>query len=278
MAALGRFDAILCRNVLIYFTDDTARRVVDTLGALACVRAAYLLVGVSESLLRFGTSLRCEERGGAFFYQKAAHETPPIRVLVVDDSAFARKVLRDTLAADRASRSSASRATASRRSRSIAELKPDVVTLDLVMPNLDGLGVLKALPAVGAPRVVIVSMAEVDSALGIAALQRRRRRPRAQADVAGDRSALRPGRRARDQGHRRRRRAIRRPLPDTPVAPIALPRPLGTTKRLLLIGASTGGPQALTRALAAAARGFPRARRHRPAHAARLHGRVCRAA
>ena len=30
-----------------------------------------LAVGVSESLLRFGTSLVCEERGGSFFYRKA---------------------------------------------------------------------------------------------------------------------------------------------------------------------------------------------------------------
>lgn len=69
VAALGPFDAILCRNVLIYFSDDTARRVVDRLaGALR--PGASLLVGVSESLLRFGTSLRCEERGGVFVYTK----------------------------------------------------------------------------------------------------------------------------------------------------------------------------------------------------------------
>jgi chemotaxis protein methyltransferase CheR len=69
VAALGAFDVILCRNVLIYFTDETARRVVDSLHR-ALRPGGQLLVGVSESLLRFGTSLRCEERGGSFFYQK----------------------------------------------------------------------------------------------------------------------------------------------------------------------------------------------------------------
>jgi len=29
-----------------------------------------LLVGASESLLRYGTSLACEEHGGAFFYRR----------------------------------------------------------------------------------------------------------------------------------------------------------------------------------------------------------------
>jgi chemotaxis protein methyltransferase CheR len=70
IAALEPFDAILCRNVLIYFQDGTARRVVDTLvGAL--VPGGHLLVGISESLMRFGTALQCEERRGAFFYTKA---------------------------------------------------------------------------------------------------------------------------------------------------------------------------------------------------------------
>jgi chemotaxis protein methyltransferase CheR len=69
VASLGMFDAILCRNVLIYFQDATARRVVDVL-AHALVPGGFLLVGTSESLLRFGTALLCEERRGAFFYSK----------------------------------------------------------------------------------------------------------------------------------------------------------------------------------------------------------------
>lgn len=66
---LGTFDVIVCRNVLIYFQDATARRVVDAL-TRALVPDGTLLVGVSESLLRLGTGLRCEERGGAFVYRK----------------------------------------------------------------------------------------------------------------------------------------------------------------------------------------------------------------
>jgi chemotaxis protein methyltransferase CheR len=66
---MGRFDVILARNVLIYFSDDTVRRVVTSLtGAL--VPRGLLLVGASESLLRYGTQLSCEEHGGAFFYRR----------------------------------------------------------------------------------------------------------------------------------------------------------------------------------------------------------------
>ncbi|RKH49629.1 protein-glutamate O-methyltransferase CheR [Corallococcus sp. AB050B] len=62
--------AVLCRNVLIYFQDDTARRVVD--GLTRTLRpGGHLVVGTSESLMRFGTALQCEERRGAFFYSKA---------------------------------------------------------------------------------------------------------------------------------------------------------------------------------------------------------------
>lgn len=71
IAKLGRFDLVLCRNVLIYFTDATVRRVVEAL-ALALAPQGRLLVGTAESLLRFGTVLRCEERGGAFLYGRAS--------------------------------------------------------------------------------------------------------------------------------------------------------------------------------------------------------------
>ncbi len=71
IAQLGRFDVVLARNVLIYFGDDTVRRVVKSLSD-ALLPAGLLLVGASESLLRYGTSLSCEEHGGAFFYRKVA--------------------------------------------------------------------------------------------------------------------------------------------------------------------------------------------------------------
>ena len=68
--ALGIFDAILCRNVLIYFGDQTSTRVVQTLTS-ALRSGGLLLVGASESLMMLGTSLRCEERSGTFFYRKS---------------------------------------------------------------------------------------------------------------------------------------------------------------------------------------------------------------
>ena len=68
--ALGMFDVILCRNVLIYFHDTQVKRVIDRLAGML-VPDGLLAVGVSESLLRFGTALVCEERGSAFFYRRA---------------------------------------------------------------------------------------------------------------------------------------------------------------------------------------------------------------
>jgi chemotaxis protein methyltransferase CheR len=69
--AIGPVDFIVCRNVLIYFRDVTASRVVSTLADQLRPGGA-LLVGISESLLRFGTSLACEESAGIFLYRKPA--------------------------------------------------------------------------------------------------------------------------------------------------------------------------------------------------------------
>ncbi len=68
--ALGAFDVILCRNVLIYFADATARRVVERL-TRGLAPGGVLLVGASESLLRLGTGLECFERGGVFLYRRS---------------------------------------------------------------------------------------------------------------------------------------------------------------------------------------------------------------
>jgi chemotaxis protein methyltransferase CheR len=62
---------VLCRNVLIYFRDETAVRVVTRLSD-AMRPGGVLLIGVSESLLRFGTHFLCEEHGNVFLYRKPA--------------------------------------------------------------------------------------------------------------------------------------------------------------------------------------------------------------
>jgi len=68
---VGLVDFVLCRNALIYFRDETAVRVVERLSSVL-VPGGALLVGVSESLLRFGTELQCEEHGNVFLYRKPA--------------------------------------------------------------------------------------------------------------------------------------------------------------------------------------------------------------
>jgi chemotaxis protein methyltransferase CheR len=71
VAALGAFDVVLCRNVLIYFRDEVATDVVRRLTA-RLQPGGVLFVGISESLLRFGTSLACEEYSGVFAYRKVS--------------------------------------------------------------------------------------------------------------------------------------------------------------------------------------------------------------
>jgi chemotaxis protein methyltransferase CheR len=66
---LGKFELILCRNVLIYFSDDVIRKVIQTLSD-ALVPGGVLCVGVSESLMRFGGPLVCEEHRGVFVYRR----------------------------------------------------------------------------------------------------------------------------------------------------------------------------------------------------------------
>lgn len=65
----GTFDVILCRNVLIYFSDSTVRKVLDYFSKVIN-NNGFLFVGVSESLLRYGNSFIGEERNGSFVYRK----------------------------------------------------------------------------------------------------------------------------------------------------------------------------------------------------------------
>lgn len=69
----GVFDVILCRNVLIYFSDQTVQFVLEHLSKVLSPNG-LLLVGVSESLLRYGSGFTGEEHGGAFFYRNGARD------------------------------------------------------------------------------------------------------------------------------------------------------------------------------------------------------------
>jgi chemotaxis protein methyltransferase CheR len=68
VAALGVFDVVFCRNVLIYFKDATASKVVASVRK-ALRPGGVFFVGASESLLRLGNTFSCEERTGTFFYR-----------------------------------------------------------------------------------------------------------------------------------------------------------------------------------------------------------------
>jgi two-component system chemotaxis response regulator CheB len=176
-------------------------------------------------------------------------ERPRIRVLVVDDSAFARKVLRETLAASPELEVVGIARDGLEALERIADLKPDVVTLDLVMPNLDGLGVLHALPPGTGPRVVIVSISDANSALAIEALQLGAvdlvHKPTA---LATDR-LFELGAELTAKVLAAGRAVVRAPAPLA--GPPALLRAAPGTVRLIVVGTSTGGPQALTRLVTA---------------------------
>jgi two-component system, chemotaxis family, protein-glutamate methylesterase/glutaminase len=85
--------------------------------------------------------------------------TSKIRVLVVDDSAFVRKVVKEIL-----SRSPQIEVVGIARDglealEKVEELNPDVVTLDLIMPKLDGVGFLLEQMARRPIPVVVASIA-----------------------------------------------------------------------------------------------------------------------
>jgi chemotaxis protein methyltransferase CheR len=69
IATIGAVDFIVCRNVLIYFRDSTAASVVNALAG-QLPTGGVLLVGISESLMRYGTLLSCEEVAGVFLYRR----------------------------------------------------------------------------------------------------------------------------------------------------------------------------------------------------------------
>ena len=82
---------------------------------------------------------------------------PVIRVLVVDDSALMRKLLAQIIESDAGIEVVGTASNGEFALRKIEELQPHVVTLDLEMPGLNGIGVLKQIMRKHKTPVVVVS-------------------------------------------------------------------------------------------------------------------------
>ena len=86
------------------------------------------------------------------------------RVLIVDDSAFMRRTLSRLLGAIPSLEVAGAACNGEEGLRLARELKPDVITLDVEMPVLDGLGMLKRLMVEAPTRVVMLSSRTTENA------------------------------------------------------------------------------------------------------------------
>lgn len=191
---------------------------------------------------------------------------PKIRVLIVDDSALVRQILCDVLKSDPAIEVVATAGDAHIAREKIKKFNPDVLTLDVEMPKMDGLTFLSNLMRLRPMPVVMVSSltergADITfDALAMGAVDYL---PKPRVDVAatlrdyGDeliakiKTAARANVRALDS----RRMATLRTRGDAAAAattgevPQAQPRKMRTTDHIIALGASTGGTEAIKEVL-----------------------------
>ena len=169
------------------------------------------------------------------------------RVLVVDDSAFARKVVREVLEQSGLVDVVGFARDGLEALERIEALAPDVVTLDLMLPELDGCGVLEALKPDG-PRVVVVTSLGSDAEAAVRALTLGALELVQKPSGVGVVRLYDVGAALLEAVLRAAAAAVR----DTPPAPAVPVRPpLRVTRTsLLVVGTSTGGPQALSRLFA----------------------------
>jgi two-component system, chemotaxis family, protein-glutamate methylesterase/glutaminase len=177
-----------------------------------------------------------------------------IRVLIVDDSRMIREVLTDILKEQPDIHVVGAAADAFQARDMIKELKPDVITLDVEMPKMNGLEFLdKLMRARPTPVVMISSATERGSEVTFRALELGAvdfvTKPRLGEETPEDygqviADKIRAAKSAR-------LKAPRRADPnDTATMPAVLakkpvPRGVKTSEKLIAVGASTGGTEAI---------------------------------
>jgi two-component system chemotaxis response regulator CheB len=172
-----------------------------------------------------------------------------IRAVLVDDSATIRSVLRRKLEADGTIEVVGTASDGLEALDLIAQVRPDVVTLDIEMPRLDGLSTLQRLMATQPTPVVMVSSLTREGAdatiraleLGAVDFIEKPALAAAVGVLADDLIA-----KVRHASHAR----VQVPAAAAPRTPAT--RASSTDrwrKRVVVIGSSTGGPQAVRRVL-----------------------------
>ncbi len=183
-----------------------------------------------------------------------------IRVLIVDDSALVRRMLTEMLSADRHIEIVGTAGDAYMAREKIKQLNPDVLTLDVEMPKMDGVTFLRNLMRLRPMPVIMVSSltdhgADITlDALSVGAIDYL---PKPKIDLAatlGDYAAdliakvkmaaqakVRPYRSA--AGARSGTPDVVRPTSSRPLW--SAQRHLKTTEKIIAIGASTGGTEAI---------------------------------
>jgi two-component system chemotaxis response regulator CheB len=176
-----------------------------------------------------------------------------VRVLIVDDSAVVREVLTRELTKDPRIDVVGTAADPYIARDKIVELNPDVLTLDVEMPRMDGLTFLRHLmKSRPMPVIVLSSLTQEGTMTAVDALAA------GAVDVLGkpgtsfSTDAIGPVLAAKIKA------AANAKVAATPVKPsVTSPPRLITTNKILAIGASTGGVQALTTVLTAFPAGAP---------------------
>lgn len=97
---------------------------------------------------------------------------PKIRVLVVDDSALARKIISNGLSSDPRLEVIGTANDPTSAYAMLVKHQPDVMTLDIEMPEMDGVTFLKkVMPFYPTPTVIVSSLAESGKKLALDALE-----------------------------------------------------------------------------------------------------------